>query len=187
MKKILIILICMVAGFSLKAQVPTPNAANGIIVCVGSTGSFSPQTVTAGYTYTFSIDNGETVIQTFPSQVEITWDNPGVYNLTITTSNGGLCPPVVSTAIITVQPQGVLNLANLQDCVSSTPITLNGPAGSVYIPTNGGAVVGNQFTAPAGVYLLNVSYVDANGCTSTGTVQVTVDPLVPPALIFTDQ
>lgn len=187
MKKILIILICVVSGFSLKAQVPTPNAANGITVCVGSTGSFSPQTVDPTYTYTFSVDNGETVTQTFPSQGQITWDNPGVYNLTITTSNGSLCPPVVSTAVITVQPQGVLNLANLQDCVSSTPITLNGPAGSVYTPTNGGAVVGNLFTAPAGTYLLNVTFTDPNGCVSTGTVQVTVDPLVPPAFIYTDQ
>jgi hypothetical protein len=186
MRKVLIFLACTIS-FLAKAQVPTPNAANGIIVCVGSTGSFSPQTIDPTYTYTFSIDNGETVTQTFPTQGQITWDSPGVYNLTITTSNGGVCPPVVSTAVITVQPQGVLNLADLQDCISSAPITLNGPAGSVYIPTNGGAVVGNQFTAPAGTYLIDVVFTDPNGCVSTGTVQVTVDPLVPPAVIYTDQ
>lgn len=187
MKRLLFILSFIACSIALKAQVPTPNAANGITVCVGTTGAYSPQVVTPGYTYTFSIDNGETVTQTFPSQGEITWDAPGVYNLTITSSNGGLCPPVVSTATITVQPQGVLNLVALSDCENNGAITLNGPIGSVYTPTNGGVVVGNQFTAPPGTYLIDVTYTDANGCTSVGTVQVTVFPLLTAPTINTNQ
>lgn len=182
MKKLLTFLfLCLAAaGY---AQVPTPNAANGITVCVGSTGAFSPSTTVPGYVYTFAVDNGETFVQTFPNQIEITWDTPGSYTLEITTTDpSGTCPPVVSTAVITVQPQGVLNLAPLAEC-SPNSVTLNGPPGSTYTPTNGGTVVGNTFTAPPGVYIIDVVFIDPNGCASTGQVTVTISaPPVAPTI-----
>lgn len=187
MRKLLIFCFVLLST-TLLAQVPTPNAADGITVCVGTTGDYSPQTVVTGYTYSFSINNGETVTQTFPSQGQITWDNPGVYTLTITTTDpSGTCPPVVSTATITVQPQGVLNLPALAECSPNT-VTLNGPAGSVYTPTNGGSVASGVFTPPGpGSYTIDVVYTDANGCTSTG--QVVVDISAPPVAptIYTNQ
>lgn len=180
MKKLITLLFVLI-GLTAFAQVPTPNAADGITVCVGSTGAFSPAVTTPGYTYTFSINNGETFNQTFPNQIEITWDNPGVYTLEITTTDlSGSCPPVVSTALITVQPQGILNLAALEEC-SPNSVTLNGPAGSVYTPTNGGTVTGNTFSAPPGTYVIDVVFTDPNGCQSTGQVTVTISapPIAP--------
>lgn len=186
MKKLGLILFLILVSALAKAQVPTPNLADGITVCVGSTGVFAWDPIDPGYTYTFAVDNGETITPiSANTQGQITWDAPGVYTVTITATNA--CGWTATTAIVNVQPQGILAMVPLEDCLSNV-VTLNGPPGTVYTPTNGGTIVGDQFTPPStGVFIIDGTFTDASGCVSTGSVTVTILTVPPTSPIYTDQ
>lgn len=177
MKKILFTCFLLLSTIILIGQVPTPNPKDRT-VCVGSTLVFGDTPIDPAAVYSFTIDNGETINNiSFNTQGQVLFENTGTYNVTITKLLNGCT--ITQTGTIIVQPNGVLTANPITQCIDQVNIVINGqPAGTIFSPTNGGTVVGNIFTpSNPGNYTLNMTYTDANGCLSTGVVNITVNPL----------
>jgi len=174
----------LVFAFALKAkaQVPTPNPANGSSVCINSTVIYGPATITAGVNYTFVISPVVpfTIISS-GDQISVTWTTPGVY--TITLSDDDVCTSD-NVATVTVNTVGVITGPDIIVCqnTGNYPIVTN-TAGATF--TMGGlpvADIDSDILAP-GSYTVDATFTDANGCISTGVINVTITPTVPMPLI----
>jgi len=104
----------------------------------------------------------------------------GIHTITYTFTNGNGCTNS-ATNTITVVPMPVVTWTNAlqQQCITATTYSLSGgsPAGGVY---SGPGVNGTNFNAALaglGTHVLTYTYTDANGCTSTATNTITVNPL----------
>ena len=188
MKKILLLLLLTICFTVSKAQVPTPNPANGQNYCIGTQVVYGPQNITPGETYTYSIT--PTVPFTTISngnQIQVTWGTAGTYTLEITTTNAAGCSST-ATATINVNPVNTATGAqSLCEGTSTTLINPGLPAGGTW---SGVGVTGNTFNATGltpGTYTATYSGNDPNGCPFVGTVTVTVEPIPPAPVIYSNQ
>ena len=127
------------------------------------------------------ICDGDTVTPTGSGGTSHTWDNgitDGVpftvsatttYTVTGTDANG--CTNT-DYATITVNPNPSVDAGNDQTICEGTPITLSGAGASTYVWDNG-VIDGVQFN-PTVTTTFTVIGTDANGCTSTDSVVITV-------------
>lgn len=108
--------------------------------------------------------------------VTATWLNNGyaflIANITDTYGNTGsiIYPVVVNTLPVVTVPSG------FEICAAGAPQTLTGatPAGGVY---SGPGVVGGVFypsQAGVGTHIITYTFTDANGCSNSGTFNITV-------------
>lgn len=171
-------LLVLAFAFKAKAQVPTPNPANGSSVCVNSTVIYGPATITAGVTYSFAISPVVpfTVISG-GDQISVTWTTPGVY--TITLSDNDACTSD-NVATVTVNTVGVITGPDIIVCQNTGNYAIvTSTAGATF--TMGGlpvADIDSDILAP-GSYTINATFTDANGCISTGVINVVITPTVP--------
>ena len=177
MRKYLFTCFLLFSAIILIGQVPTPNPKDRTI-CVGSTLVFGDTSIDPAAVYSFTIDNGETITNiSANTQGQVLFENTGTYNVTITKLLNGCT--INQKGTIIVQPNGILTAQPITQCVDVPNVIINGqPAGTIFTPTNGGTVAGNIFTPNnPGAYTLNMSYTASNGCLSTGTVNITINPL----------
>lgn len=135
------------------------------------------QTICAGDPVTLSAT-------TTPSNTSVSWDNSvtdGVTfipNVTTTytstaTNNGCMATDQVT---VTVNPIPTVNAGNdLTLCTTDAPVQLSGtPAGGDF---SGNSVNNNTFDPAVGVgsYTITYSYTDANSCSNSSTLLITVD------------
>lgn len=111
----------------------------------------------------------------------------GTHTLTYTIGNGNC--QVSDNITITITPLPVVNAGNdFEVCVSETAVVLNGnPSGGSWTSNNGGVLGGNIFNASAsgtGIFSFTYAYTNANGCTNTDDVLITVNGL--PVLTTSD-
>jgi len=85
-----------------------------------------------------------------------------------------------NTITVFVNPLPVVSFSGLQSiyCINQTaPVTLTGtPAGGTF---SGQGIIGNNFTpsiAGIGTHPITYTYTDANNCSNSNTISVTVDP-----------
>lgn len=103
----------------------------------------------------------------------------GAGNYTITysyTDNLGCVRTATSNQLVNALP--TVNAGSYDPvCVNANPVSLNGtPAGGVF---SGTGVSGNQFnpSVGTGLYTINYSYTDANGCSNSSNTSITVNAL----------
>jgi hypothetical protein len=186
MKNLVLSIIFILLCVSSYAQVPTPFAANGQIMCVGENHYYGDQVITPSSTYTFSI----TPTQPFTiagQQINVTWNTAGTYTMTMTESTAAGCL-YTTTCVITVEPVVIALLNPIVVCQDGLPQTITGTNFGSNLLFNGVGVSGNIFNptglAP-GVYIINSTSLTTNGCTIVGTTTATVNPL-PTGIIYTD-
>jgi len=188
MKKIIFTIVLTILSLVSFAQVPTPNPANGNFYCPNEVQVYGDQTIDPLATYSF------TITPAFPfnvisggDQIEVTWTTPGVYTIEIEKTIGQcsstaqatitIYPPTIPVVIVDVlcQGNGTINL-------TANPIGTNPVFGGTGV-TNG---VFNASGLNPGVYPINFTSTDANGCPMTGSGSITVTP--PPVIptIFTN-
>jgi len=186
MKNLLLSLIFILVNITLFAQVPTPNIADGQIVCPNAVHFYGDQVVNPTSTYTFSIIPAQ-AFTIVGQQIQVTWVIPGVYTMTMTETNSAGCQ-FVTIAQITVQPNIIATIDPIVVCQNGGDVPITGQNLGVNPIFNGTGVAGNIFDptglAP-GVYNINVVSQTANGCSITGTGIATVEPL-PTGIIYTD-
>lgn len=186
MKNLFLSLIFILLTSTVFAQVPTPNIADGQIVCPNEMHFYGDQVVNPTSTYTFSIVPAQ-AFTTVGQQIQVTWVTPGVYTMTMTETNAAGCQ-IVTVAQITVQPNVIATIDPIVLCQNSGDVPITGQNLGVNPIFNGTGVFGNIFDptglAP-GIYNINVVSQTANGCSITGAGTATVEPL-PTGIIYTD-
>jgi len=184
MKKLFILFIFLLSTLTLLAQVPTPFVADGQQKCVGTTVVYGPQSVDPSITYSYSISPP---IPFTPisggDQIQVTWNTPGTYSITITSTDANGCSST-STSIINVVPALTIQVTNQTVCENSLPFNL--VSNSSGVTWSGIGVLGNQFD-PSGLspgdYVVNASYIDANGCIGNGSGTITITPIPPTPIL----
>lgn len=186
MKNLFLSLIFILLTTTVFAQVPTPNVADGQIVCPNETHFYGDQVVNPTSTYTFSIAPAQ-AFTTVGQQIQVTWVTPGPYVMTMTETNAAGCQ-FVTVANIIVQPNVIATIDPIVVCQGGPDMPITGQNLGINPVFNGTGVFGNVFDptglAP-GVYNINVVSQTANGCSITGTGVVTIEPL-PTGIIYTD-
>jgi hypothetical protein len=186
--KLLVLLILTTGTINSRAQVTTdPDLA-----CVGTTSDYwadypapSPNS-----TYTWTVDGGE-VIETGQGTNHITvlWNTSGSYHITVQErDNATNCPGQLITLNVTVESLPVLTISSNSPVCSGSDLNFTGgPAAlTAYAwsgPNGFSSTVQNPgipavSSAAAGVYTLLAT--NANGCTSSATITVEINPFLVP-------
>lgn len=156
---------------------------NNPTVCANQTLNF---TSTGGASYAWSGPAGFTSTLQNPSITNSATNMTGAYTVTVTTA-AGCSNTAVSNAVVNALPNPIAQ-SNSPVCVGNT-INLIGNGGTTYTWTGPGGFASNQQnpTIPncgmpnAGTNTLTVA--NANGCVSTTTVNVVVNPLPTPQIV----
>jgi hypothetical protein len=177
-------------------QTLTVNTSGTYTVTVtsnnGCVGTSNPQTVTvnaqplatitasgatsfcAGGSVLLSAPNGGTYLwSTGATTPSISVSTAGNYSVTVT--NGAGCSATSTPTTITVNPLPSVSAGANQSICSGAQVTLNGSGATSYA-WNNGVTNGVAFT-PATTQTYTVTGTDANGCTNTAQVTVTVNAL----------
>ncbi len=167
------------------SSLPTCAVSGANSVCAGSTGNVFTGTA-AMSAYSWSVTgNGTAVGSTTGSAVTVTAGVSGTFtvNVTITDANG--CTSTCNK-VVTVNANPACSIAGATTvCANSTGNTYSAPAGmSAYswAVTGNGTIIGAANTSTvtvtagaSGLYTMNVTVTNSNGCTSVCVQQVTVN------------
>lgn len=179
MKKIIIILgILLAFCTTVKAQVPTPNASDGSVVCVNTQLVYGPSTIDPTSTYNFTITPAIPFnVISGGTQIDVTWTLPGVY--TIEYDDNDPCT-IANSATITVQDVGVITITPITECDDTGiyPIVSNQALATYEINNLPVGDFDTDILTP-GTYTITASYTDGNGCISTGTETFTITAPLP--------
>ncbi len=156
-----------------------------------------PDNVNAGNDFTICIDNGNIDLSQMATPVGGSWNsngspglngsifNPmlagaGTHTLTYTVGAGNCA--VSDDVLITVNPLPDVSAEDdFEVCVNEKDVVLSAiPAGGTWTANNGGVLGGNIFNAQAtgpGIFSFTYTYTDANGCTNSDDLLVTVHDL----------
>ena len=172
----------MLVCFSAAAQLPMPDS-----VCAGGTKRYSVNDATVPSTYTWKI-NGITQSSTL-HRLFVTWNNPGVYTITVTEHGVNGCDGQPQQGVVYVFDNPVAHAGrDSVYCFEALP-KLNGSGGNAY-EWNPATYLSNPNIAnptvnvtAAGIYTYWLNVVNAEGCRSliADTVKITV---LPKARIF---
>jgi trimeric autotransporter adhesin len=138
---------------------PAVNAGPDQSVCAGTTVTLSGSGAVS-YVWNLSVVNN----------VPFTPGATQIYTVTGTDANG--CTNTDQVTVTVNAPPTIGAGADQTICVG-TPVTLSGTGGVTYVWTNG-VTNGNSFNPGVGTQTYTVTGTDANGCTNTDQVTITV-------------
>ena len=153
---------------------PPPVAAfTATSACVNSNVSFTDQTSPAGTSWNWTFgDGGSSTLQN-PTH---TYASPGTYNVTlVSTSAGGCIDTVVNP--VTVFPLPAINAGADQTICAGASTTLSASGGTTYTWNPGGNTGGTITVSPTTGTTYVVIGTDANGCSISDTIRVSVTAL----------
>lgn len=147
-------------------------AGNSGPACGGaSTVNLTASTVVNG-TYSWTGPNGFTSTDQNPMNVPIP-TTPGSYNFTVSVDDGITVCTSTTTVVVSASP--VVNAGSDQIVCSGASVTLSGSGAQTYV-WNNSVSNGVAFSATS-TQTYTVTGTDANGCTGTDQVTVTVNPM----------
>ncbi|MBK9544080.1 MAG: PKD domain-containing protein [Bacteroidetes bacterium] len=146
---------------------PLPVADAGIpqAICIGESATF---TASGGLTYLWNPGG------TTSAQLTITPAATNSYTVTVTDANG--CTSTDQTTL-TVNPLPIADAGLPQAICTGNIATLTASGGVSYVWNPGGATTAQISVAPLVLETYTVTVTDANGCTSTDQMSVSVNPL----------
>ena len=136
---------------------PDQTVCDGVLVTLNGSGAS-----------TYVWDNGVVDGVAFAAPVATT-----TYTVTGTDANGCVNTDQVD---VTVNPLPTIGAGPDQTVCDGVQVTLNGSGGTAYVWDNG-VTDGVAFNSPVGTVTYTVTGTDANGCSNTDQVDVTVNPL----------
>lgn len=158
----------------------------GDTVCVGETIQLTVNSPAAGATYAWTGPNSWSSTDMNPTIPGATTAMSGTYSLTITIGPD-VSPPVTCNVIVNPNPTVSITPSSPSTC-PGIPVTLtgncNGPLPQYFWTTS---ETGNPITvAPTTTTAYAVTSIDANGCSGTAYIEITVNPdlvisVTPPA------
>ena len=141
--------------------------------CVNSSVSFTDQTTSSPTSWNWLFGDGTFSNQQNPSHI---YSSSGNYTVTLITGNIDGCIDTVSH-VITIYPLPVANAGANQTTCAGSPVTLTASGGLTYTWSPGGQTGQVIIITPSGSSTIIVTVTDTNGCSSTDTVNIIVNPL----------
>jgi CHRD domain/Bacterial Ig domain/PKD-like domain/Ig-like domain CHU_C associated/CS domain len=159
---------------------PVPTIGSNTPVCAGNTLNL---TSGGGTSYAWAGPNTFTSTDQNPSIASVMVSATGTYTVTVTNVNG--CTNTATTAVV-INALPTATATNNSPICSGVTLQLtgggvgtylwNGPSG--YTSTDQSPSIPSATASMSGTYTITVT--NANGCTSTATTSVTVNPVVSP-------
>lgn len=158
----------------------TPSATN---VCIGQTVNFTDNSTGGPTSWSWLFPSGTPPTASTQNVTGVTWSTAGTYTVQLTATNGS--GSSTTTQVITVNPPPTVtasgNPTNI--CVGQST-TLTGSGATTYV-WNPGNISGSPVNVtPAATTTYTVVGTDANGCTNTSGVTITVVPCATPNVNF---
>lgn len=150
----------------------TVTAANSGNVCPGGTVNLTASAY-PGATYAWTGPNGFTSNVQNPTGISVP-TQPGTYTYTVTLSAPNVTP-CSATTTVTVYPLPVVTAGGPQTVCIGETVTLSASGATTYTWDNG--VTDGVAFVPGATTTYSVTGVDANGCSNTNSVVVTVNSL----------
>jgi gliding motility-associated-like protein len=158
-------------------------SASDSTICIGQLINFTDLSTGAPTSWAWTFPSGSPGSASSQNVTGVSWAVAGTYTVTLTATNG--FGSNSSTMVITVVPfPTVTASANPATICSGQQSTLTG-SGAVTYNWTPGPLTGNPVVVtPASTTTYTVVGTDAQGCTGTGQVVVTVTPCLVPAADF---
>jgi PKD repeat protein len=148
-------------------------AADVTSVCPGSTVTFTATTLGAPTSYTWTVPGSlQGTATTGTNTVTVTYDEPGIYPVTVQATNTNGTGTLTRNNFIVVKDRAVINVNSASVCGSS-PATLTASGGRSYVWSTG-ATTPSITVTPSGTTEYFVIGEAANGCKDTAFATVTV-------------
>ena len=166
-------------------QTPTVTASSNSPICTGQPLNLSTTANPAGtYTYAWTGPNGFTSAVQNPTIASPTLAAAGNYTVVVTVPN---CGTANGTTTVVVNPGPTITVPPITICQggSGTLSASSSTPGGVWTWSLNGNILGSGSTLavnPTSNTTYTVSY-DVNGCSSTSTVLVTVEPTPQPQIV----
>ncbi len=169
-------------GFNLDAiEMLTPPlivnfAANNTSICNGTGTDFTDQSIGNPSSWSWSFPGGSPVSSNAQNPQNITYRQPGEYNVSLTISNGVSSSVKIKSNYIQVIPAPVVNLGNDTAICDHDQITLNaGNPGSTYLWSTGATtqtIVADSTGTGYGSASYSVLVTSPSSCTGTDSISV---------------
>jgi len=156
-------------------------SASDSTFCQGSTVTFTD--LSSGTPTSWAWDFGDGTNSVLPDPTH-TYTTVGTYDVSLTVTNSTGSESETKTGFITVNALPTINAGADQAVCNGDTVTLNGTGATTYIWDNG-VTDGTAFT-PSATSTYTVTGTDANNCTATDQVDITVNNL-PTVSAGTDQ
>jgi len=147
-------------------------SASDSIFCLGDSVSFTD--LSTGGPNSFLWDFGDGTNSVLPDPTH-TYTTVGTYDVSLTVTNSTGSESETKTGFITVNALPTINAGADQAVCNGDTVTLNGTGATTYIWDNG-VTDGTAFT-PSATSTYTVTGTDANNCTATDQVDITVNNL----------
>lgn len=158
-------------------------SASDSSVCIGQAVNFTDLSTGGPTSWAWTFPSGTPANAATQNVTGVVWNTPGTYTVTLTASN--VNGTNSSTMLITVNPNPVVTASASPNsiCVGQQS-TLTGGGAATYVWTPG-PISGSPVNVTPGVSTTyTVVGTDANGCTGTAQVVVSVTPCVVPVADF---
>ncbi len=158
----------------------TPSATS---VCIGQAVNFTDASTGVPTSWAWTFPSGTPANAATQNVTGVTWSAAGTYSVTLTATNGN--GSNTATVVITVNPNPtVIASANPSSICVGQQSTLTGGGASTYV-WNPGNISGSPVNVtPGATTTYTVVGTDANGCTNSAQVAVTVAPCLVPVADF---
>lgn len=172
--------------YSLLLNITTPPlppatdfTASTTSVCAGQSIQFTSLATNTPNAWAWTFVGG-TPPTAATANATVTYNTPGTYTVSLTATNTYGSDTETKTAYISVHPNPTANAGSDVSICNTTSTTLNGSGGTVYSwsPAIGLSAtnVANPQASPNSTTTYTLSVTNANGCTATDQVVVTVTP-----------
>lgn len=155
---------------------PVPAFNMSAVACQGGAVTFTNNSTSGGGTITgwqWDFGNGQTSTSQNPS---VTFGSAGNYNVSLTVTNSFGCSATIVQNIGINAPPIVSAGPNQSVCLGGS-VTLTASGGNTYSWSPGGQTTNPITVTPSSNTVYTVVATDANGCTASANVTVTVNPL----------
>jgi gliding motility-associated-like protein len=155
---------------------PVPAFIMSAVACQGGPVTFTDNSTAGGGTITnwqWDFGNGQTSTNQNPS---VTFGSAGNYNVSLTVTNSFGCSATIVQNIGINAPPMVSAGPNQSVCLGGS-VVLTASGGNTYNWTPGGQTTNPITVTPSATTVYTVIATDANGCTASSNVTVTVNPL----------
>jgi PKD repeat protein len=157
---------------------PLANFSGSTNLCENGNSVFSDISVPAATSWNWTFPGGNPASSTAQNP-SVSWTTAGTYTITLVATNA--FGNTSTTQVVTVNSAPVPDAGMDSSYCSATYVHLNASGGQTYSwsPSSG---ISNPTIASPGIYMTNsqtftVSVIDANGCSATDSVHVSIHPL----------